>query len=82
MRAVLKTISFDGRIVIGEGEKDEAPMLYRGERLGSGAEPRMDIAVDPLDGTTLTAMGRGGAISVIACVRARPHARLVQPSLP
>mmetsp|Transcript_39421 Transcript_39421/g.111723 ORF Transcript_39421/g.111723 Transcript_39421/m.111723 type:complete len:401 (+) Transcript_39421:165-1367(+) len=66
MRKVLNTIKMDGTIVIGEGEKDEAPMLYCGERVGDGSSPSVDIAVDPLDGTTLTATGREGAIAVIA----------------
>jgi fructose-1,6-bisphosphatase II len=66
MRVVLNTVSMDGVVVIGEGEKDEAPMLYNGEQIGDGSQPSMDIAVDPIDGTTLTALGRGGAISVIA----------------
>ena len=56
----------DGIVVIGEGEKDEAPMLFNGERIGDGSPPQTDIAVDPVDGTTLTALGRGNAISVIA----------------
>ena len=55
MRAFFSTVNFDGRIVIGEGEKDEAPMLYNGEKVGSGRGPRADVAVDPIDGTTLTA---------------------------
>ncbi|QYG94588.1 class II fructose-bisphosphatase [Iamia sp. SCSIO 61187] len=66
MRVVLDTVSMDGIVVIGEGEKDEAPMLYNGERIGDGNPPETDIAVDPVEGTTLTALGRGGAISVIA----------------
>ena len=66
MRVVLSTVSMEGVVVIGEGEKDEAPMLYNGEELGDGSAPSMDIAVDPIDGTTLTALGRGGAIAVIA----------------
>ena len=66
MRNVLDTVSMDGIVVIGEGEKDEAPMLYNGERVGNGSKPLADVAVDPIDGTTLTAMGRGNAISVIA----------------
>jgi fructose-1,6-bisphosphatase II len=66
MRVVLQTISMDGIVVIGEGEKDNAPMLYNGERIGDGTPPMTDIAVDPIDGTTLTALGRGGALSVIA----------------
>jgi hypothetical protein len=55
MRPVLRSIQIDGVIVIGEGEKDEAPMLYNGERAGGGAAPAVDVAVDPVDGTTLTA---------------------------
>jgi fructose-1,6-bisphosphatase II len=66
MRAFLTTVDFDGTIVIGEGEKDHAPMLFNGERVGSGLGPRCDVAVDPIDGTTLTAAGRNNAISVIA----------------
>ncbi|MGQ9489432.1 MAG: class II fructose-bisphosphatase [Anaerolineae bacterium] len=66
MRLVLNTIEMDGVIVIGEGEKDHAPMLYNGERLGTGQPPQVDIAVDPIDGTTLTALGRSGALSVVA----------------
>jgi fructose-1,6-bisphosphatase II len=66
MRVVLQTVSMDGVVVIGEGEKDEAPMLYNGERIGDGAPPPTDIAVDPIDGTTPTALGRGGALAVIA----------------
>src|SRR6516162_2923008 len=66
MRIVLSSVSMDGVVVIGEGEKDEAPMLYNGEQIGDGSPPSMDIAVDPIDGTTLTSLGRGGAISVIA----------------
>jgi fructose-1,6-bisphosphatase II len=66
MRAVLSGVSMDGIVVIGEGEKDEAPMLYNGENIGDGHPPAVDIAVDPIDGTTLTSLGRPGAISVIA----------------
>ncbi len=66
MRKVLGSISMDGIVVIGEGEKDEAPMLFNGERIGDGRPPLVDIAVDPIDGTTLTAKGRNGAVSVIA----------------
>ena len=65
MRLVLSTVSMRGVIVIGEGEKDEAPMLFNGEVVGSGG-PEVDIAVDPIDGTTLTALGRGNALAVIA----------------
>src|SRR5438309_1390133 len=66
MRVVLQTVPMDGIVVIGEGEKDEAPMLYNGERIGDGTPPETDIAVDPLEGTTLTVMGWGNALSVIA----------------
>lgn len=66
MRLVLNSIDIDGVIVIGEGEKDEAPMLYNGERLGSGNGPEMDIAVDPIDGTRLLALGRTNSISTVA----------------
>jgi len=66
MRFMLNTVRMDGVVVIGEGEKDEAPMLYNGERLGSESEPQVDIAVDPIDGTRLTAMGLPGAVSVVA----------------
>jgi fructose-1,6-bisphosphatase II len=66
MRLVLHTVHMDGIVVIGEGEKDEAPMLYNGERIGDGAHPEVDIAVDPLEGTRLTAQGRPNAIAVIA----------------
>ena len=66
MRIVLSSIAMDGVVVIGEGEKDEAPMLFNGERIGDGTPPKADIAVDPIDGTTSTALGRGGALAVIA----------------
>src|SRR4051812_18277212 len=66
MRVVLSTVQMDGIVVIGEGEKDDAPMLYNGERIGTGEEPLTDVAVDPVEGTTLVAQGRGHAISVIA----------------
>ena len=66
MRRVLSDISMDGIVVIGEGEKDEAPMLYNGERVGNGQLPQTDVAVDPIDGTTLTSLGRANALSVIA----------------
>ncbi|MGH9014728.1 MAG: class II fructose-bisphosphatase [Acidimicrobiia bacterium] len=65
MRLVLNSVSMEGVVVIGEGEKDEAPMLYNGEEIGAGG-PAVDIAVDPLEGTTLTSLGRPNAISVIA----------------
>lgn len=66
MRFVLGAVVMDGVVVIGEGEKDEAPMLYNGEHIGNGRPPKVDVAVDPIDGTRLTAMGRNGALSVIA----------------
>ncbi len=66
MHIVLKTVRMDGVVVIGEGEKDEAPMLHNGERIGDGSDPKVDIAVDPLEGTTLTAKGMPSALSVIA----------------
>ena len=66
MRIVLEGVAMDGVVVIGEGEKDEAPMLYNGERIGNGQAPEVDVAVDPVDGTTLTALGKKGAVSVIA----------------
>ena len=66
MRVVLGGVPMDGVVVIGEGEKDEAPMLFNGEQIGDGTPPNTDVAVDPIDGTTPTALGRGGALSVIA----------------
>ena len=66
MRAILDTVSMDGVVVIGEGEKDEAPMLFNGEEVGDGNGPPVDVAVDPLEGTRLTAKGQPNAIAVIA----------------
>jgi fructose-1,6-bisphosphatase II len=66
MRRMINTVTMRGTVVIGEGEKDEAPMLYNGESVGSGEGPEVDVAVDPLEGTRLTALGMPGAISVIA----------------
>ena len=66
MRLMLGTVEMDGVVVIGEGEKDEAPMLYNGEAIGSGHGPEVDVAVDPLEGTRLTALGQPNAIAVIA----------------
>jgi fructose-1,6-bisphosphatase II len=66
MRLMLETVHMDGTVVIGEGEKDEAPMLYNGERIGDGSPPEVDIAVDPLEGTTLAAEGTPRALAVIA----------------
>ena len=66
MRLMLGTIDMDGVVVIGEGEKDEAPMLYNGERIGNGKPPEVDVAVDPIDGTRLLSLGRANALSVVA----------------
>jgi len=66
MRLVLNSVEMDGVIVIGEGEKDEAPMLYNGEVLGTGREPRVDIAVDPIDGTRLLALGKANSLATVA----------------
>ncbi|HVM00548.1 MAG TPA: class II fructose-bisphosphatase [Egibacteraceae bacterium] len=76
MRAVLGTVEMDGVVVIGEGEKDEAPMLFNGERVGTGNPPLVDIAVDPVEGTTLLAEGRNGAVAVIS---AAPRGTLFDP---
>ncbi|MGI6685633.1 MAG: class II fructose-bisphosphatase [Bacillota bacterium] len=70
MRAVFDTIAMNGTVVIGEGEMDEAPMLYIGERLGHSAKPKLDVAVDPLEGTNLVAKGLNGAIAVLAVAEA------------
>jgi fructose-1,6-bisphosphatase II len=66
MRSALASVDMSGTVVIGEGEKDEAPMLYFGEEVGNGLEPEVDVAVDPIDGTRLTANGQPGAIAVVA----------------
>ncbi|MGO3140406.1 MAG: class II fructose-bisphosphatase [Galactobacter sp.] len=66
MRAMLHSVNFNGVVVIGEGEKDEAPMLFNGEHVGTGEGPEVDIAVDPIDGTRLTALGFNNALSVLA----------------
>jgi fructose-1,6-bisphosphatase II len=66
MRAILGTVDMDGIVVIGEGEKDDAPMLFNGEHVGNGSPPEMDVAVDPVDGTRLTAEGGPGALAVMA----------------
>jgi fructose-1,6-bisphosphatase II len=66
MRAMINTVDMSGVVVIGEGEKDQAPMLHNGEHVGNGDGPNCDVAVDPIDGTSLTAQGMNGAISVIA----------------
>ena len=66
MRPLINTVSMNGVVVIGEGEKDRAPMLYNGEQVGDGTGPLCDVAVDPIDGTRLTANGMPNAISVLA----------------
>src|SRR5499427_5870029 len=66
MRKALNALSIDGTVVIGEGERDEAPMLYIGEKVGTGHGPKIDIALDPLEGTTITAKGGANALAVIA----------------
>ncbi len=66
MRSMISTVAMNGVVVIGEGEKDEAPMLYNGERVGDGSGPEVDVAVDPIDGTTLTGKGQDNALSVLA----------------
>src|SRR3954467_5019274 len=70
MRKALNSLSIDGTVVIGEGERDEAPMLYIGEKVGSGDGPKVDIALDPLEGTTITAKGGQNALAVIAMAEA------------
>src|SRR5579859_3610038 len=66
MRTALNSLAIDGTVVIGEGERDEAPMLYIGEKVGTGQGPKIDIALDPLEGTTITAKGGMNALAVIA----------------
>ncbi|MBV9120843.1 MAG: class II fructose-bisphosphatase [Chloroflexi bacterium] len=66
MRYALSSIDMDGTVIIGEGEKDEAPMLYIGEKIGNGMPPKTDVAVDPVDGTRLTALGLAGAVAVMS----------------
>lgn len=77
MRRMISSVSMDGLVVIGEGEKDEAPMLFNGEKVGDGSGPTCDVAVDPIDGTTLTAKGMNNAISVIAVA---PRGAMFDPS--
>ena len=77
MRMMINTVDMNGIVVIGEGEKDNAPMLHNGEIVGNGIGPRCDVAVDPIDGTSLTANGMGGAISVIAL---SPRGTMYDPS--
>src|SRR3954469_2944881 len=77
MRVMIATIGMDGVVVIGEGEKDNAPMLYNGERVGDGTGPECDVAVDPIDGTTLTAKGMSNAVAVLAVA---PRGSMYDPS--
>ena len=77
MRALIGTVGMSGIVVIGEGEKDEAPMLYNGELVGDGTGPACDVAVDPIDGTTLTAKGMNNAVSVLAVA---PRGSMYDPS--
>ena len=80
MRLVLSTVHMDGVVVIGEGEKDEAPMLYNGEQIGDGTPPQVDIAVDPLEGTELCAKGLPNAIATTDRAFGWPRAVSVVPS--
>src|ERR671920_2336557 len=77
MRTLISTVGMNGVVVIGEGEKDNAPMLYNGEHVGSGTGPECDVAVDPIDGTTLTAKGMANAVSVMAVA---PRGSMYDPS--
>jgi fructose-1,6-bisphosphatase II len=77
MRTLISTVGMNGVVVIGEGEKDNAPMLYNGEHVGSGVGPQCDVAVDPIDGTTLTAKGMANAVSVLAVA---PRGSMYDPS--
>jgi len=77
MRIMISTIGMNGVVVIGEGEKDDAPMLYNGELVGDGTGPECDVAVDPIDGTTLTAKGMSNAIAVLAVA---PRGSMYDPS--
>jgi fructose-1,6-bisphosphatase II len=77
MRQLIGTVSMDGVVVIGEGEKDEAPMLYNGEHVGDGTGPECDVAVDPVDGTTLTSKGMSNAVAVMAVAE---RGRMYDPS--
>src|ERR687889_671899 len=77
MRVLISTVGMDGVVVIGEGEKDNAPMLFNGEEVGDGTGPETDVAVDPIDGTTLAAKGMNNAISVMAVA---PRGSMYDPS--
>src|SRR3954447_14290750 len=77
MRKMIATVQMKGVVVIGEGEKDNAPMLFNGEEVGDGTGPECDVAVDPIDGTTLTAKGMNNAVSVLAVA---PRGSMYDPS--
>jgi fructose-1,6-bisphosphatase II len=77
MRTMISTVAMNGTVVIGEGEKDNAPMLYNGEKVGDGSGPECDVAVDPIDGTTLTAKGMSNAVAVMAVA---PRGTMYDPS--
>ncbi|MDF9716974.1 class II fructose-bisphosphatase [Nocardioides sp. ChNu-153] len=77
MRVMISSVGMNGTVVIGEGEKDDAPMLYNGERVGNGTGPECDVAVDPIDGTTLTAKGMANAVAVLAVA---PRGSMYDPS--
>jgi len=77
MRTMMSTVAMDGVVVIGEGEKDQAPMLYNGERVGDGTGQSYDVAVDPIDGTTLAAKGMTNAVAVLAVA---PRGSMFDPS--
>ncbi|MEV4999588.1 class II fructose-bisphosphatase [Nocardioides sp. LML1-1-1.1] len=77
MRVMISSVSMNGTVVIGEGEKDNAPMLYNGETVGDGTGPECDVAVDPIDGTTLTAKGMANAVAVLAVA---PRGTMYDPS--
>ncbi len=77
MRILISTVGMNGVVVIGEGEKDQAPMLFNGERVGDGTGPEVDVAVDPIDGTTLTAKAMSNALSVLAVA---PRGTMYDPS--
>src|SRR4051812_44769897 len=77
MRKLINSIQMRGTVVIGEGEKDEAPMLFNGEQVGDGTGPEVDVAVDPIDGTTLMSKGMPGSIAVLA---GAPRRSMVHPN--
>ena len=77
MRSLISTVGMRGTVVIGEGEKDDAPMLFNGEQVGDGTGPECDVAVDPIDGTTLTAKGMSNAVTVMAVA---PRGSMYDPS--